>query len=81
VIERLKASAQKMESARASEQHRTEAEEFLRQTKREASRAANERRRMEVDCAAMPVLTEENIALRAQLLEERRGRRWNTKID
>jgi hypothetical protein len=36
---------------------------------------------MEVDCAAMPVLTEENIALRAQLLEERRGRRWNTKID
>ena len=50
---------------RVNVEHRTQLQEIHKQTKREVVTAAKERRTMEIDYAAMPVLTEENITVAA----------------
>jgi hypothetical protein len=76
-LERHKASAQRQESERVSAKVRAEAEDFYKQGKREADRAAKARRTVEIDYAALPTLTIENkelvnlvADLRAQLKEK-----------
>ena len=71
MFERHRASAQRQESERLSAKVRAEAEEFYRQAKRGADRAAKERRTMEIDYAALPALTTENRELRDQLSDLR----------